>query len=569
MWRQRNDVFRGLRTAISTRFALSLLLLGCSPEASDVDVVTLPVTREIAFIDVASAVGLTTFGSFPVSELAAADRFAAGVCVLDVDGAPPYDLFFARRPIGGRPGAQGSRLYVAGEELEYVDETEARGLSDVGDATACLAFDADGDGDDDLFVPGHGTLRLLQNERGQFVDRSAELDVIVGERDWYQGAAAGDVDGDGDLDIVVAGYLRDVDVPETPEDCPNLACSLNVFSERRPRLPNLLLLRGADGRYLPAANELAEDLYRDEPTLMVAVVRVTGRGRPDIVVGNDFPNYPDRVLRRDSTGALRDVAVELGMSANRRGSGGCTMGFNAGDINGDGVLDFASSSYQGEPSSLFVCDEVLGFCGDRSAEFSLGGARFRWGVQLVDVDGDGRDDLVEVGGHLYRPEDGPTLANRGPFEQPAELWLARDARLVRWEAPNGDGFATPRAGRGLVAADLDDDGRVDFIVSPAVGMPAVLLNRTEPRGHFLRVSLVGAGLDTEGAAARVTVTESDGLPPHIRARLVGDGYAGNGDPRLLFGLRTAGRVSVEVRWADDTVTTMRELAADGDVTVEQ
>jgi len=140
------------------------------------------VERVPAFIDVASESGIDDFGTFPVSPAAAADRFAAGVCVLDVDHNPPYDLFFARRPTGAVHGAPGSRLYVAAGPLEYRDETAARGLSDVGDATACLAFDADGDDDDDLLVPGHGSLRFLRNDAGAFSDRSADLDVVVGDR---------------------------------------------------------------------------------------------------------------------------------------------------------------------------------------------------------------------------------------------------------------------------------------------------------------------------------------------------------------------------------------------------
>ncbi|MCA9583507.1 MAG: VCBS repeat-containing protein, partial [Myxococcales bacterium] len=182
---------------------------------------TLAPVRELWFEDVTEMLGVDVTRTFGQSVREPADNLAGGVCVIDVDGVPPLDLFVPLR------FHQSSRLLVGSAPLSYQEEAASRGLASVGDATACLAFDMEGDGDDDLLVTGPGTLSLFENVAGQFMKRP-ELLPGVGTKAVYGMASAADLDGDGDLDLVVAGYYDGLD-PMT---------YMTMGGE-----PNLLLLR--------------------------------------------------------------------------------------------------------------------------------------------------------------------------------------------------------------------------------------------------------------------------------------------------------------------------------------
>lgn len=475
------------------------------------------------------------------------ERFAAGVCVVSDAGSVTSVV-----AVGVAARGRAFELDLsAGERRALELDTDET-------TTSCLAYDEDGDGDDDLVLGTIGGLVLFRNAAGSW-ERSEALDGLGVP--WPQGLAAGDVDRDGDLDLLVAGYLDPSPVPEDAVRCPRIPCALSV-PERAP-IPSRLLTREADGAYVDRT-ELAPDLALAEPTLVLAFAPIDGVPGAEIFVGNDLPTYHDRVLRRDADGVYRDAALELAMRTNQRGSGVCTMGFAAGDIDADGDLDFAASSYQLDPSAIYLCDHELGACPEEGVMLGALGDSFRWGMAIADFDGDGRADLFEATGHLYTAEETVGVAAPGEWRQPANLYFGTLDGLVRHVPEPGDAMAVPRAARGIATADVDDDGRLDVILATMDG-PVVLMNQTEPHGHFLRVRLVGRGLDREGAGALVTVRERDGGAPHVRARLVGEGYAGSGDRRLFFGLRNDQPVDIEVVWSDGART---EASASVDRTVE-
>ena len=501
-----------------------------------------------------------------------ADRMSGGVCVLDADGTGPIDVFFAMRPVivDGVPTSAGSsRLFVADSVLRYHDATSERGLTDVGDAWGCLAWDEDGDGDDDLLVYGLGVIGLWENTGASFV-RSTRLSVPVDRWESVSSAAAGDLDDDGDLDLVIGSFL-DMD-PErnVPGTCgiEGHQCIASVYS--LAPLPNRLLTRASDGRYLDETMRLAPDLTRPEATLALGVSDLDGDGRTDIFVCNDLGSRDrDRPLVRGADGVFRDASATLGMSGSSRGYGTDCMGWTSYDIDGNGRFDHVLSDFEGQTTTVHLCG-TDGFCEDvaRSAGTHLWAeTTFRWGVALIDVDRDGRIELLESTGHIHTDLEIGALALDAPEYEPMHVSSWDGARLVVPALPITDGSRRVRTTRGIAITDLDDDGAPDVLLAPARGEPAVLRNVVSSPGHWLTVRLVGRGLDREAAGAVVTVTTS--LGTFRRERHVGEGYAGNFDRRLFFGLGAAtGTVDVAVRWPDGTTDTTRS-ALDRELTITE
>ncbi len=483
------------------------------------------------------------------------DRMSGGVCAIDVDGRDPVDLFFAFRP----SSAGGSRLYVGQGTLDYQDEAASRGLGDVGDAFGCLAFDADGDRDDDLLVTGLGTLRLFENDGGSFVDRSSLLGVDVHADDMYFSAAAGDVDRDGDIDLVVAGYLR----AEPLEHCGG--CVSDTYANP---LPNLLLLRREDG-YVESAADIAPDLARREPTLMVSICDLDGDGATEIYVGNDRGSrYPDRPLQMAENGVYRDVGTSMGLDYSEAGHGIDTMGVSHGDINGDGTMDHVQTGFSGQPTGVFLCEH--GRCDDRATEVGTDrlADTFRWGIAAADFDLDGWVDILEATGHLASDDEARDMGLSLGGTQPDNLMMnRRDGTMVAVDAEAADGLSASTAMRGLTVADLDLDGRLDVVLAPAYGAPALLHNRRATSGHWLRIVLEGKGQNTRAVGAQVNIT-SAGFR-QLRQVVAGEGYLGNFDRALHVGLPTSEAVSIEVVWPDGQRTAMEDVEVDQAVVITQ
>lgn len=500
----------------------------------------------------------------------ARDLIAASVCPLDVDGRAPLDLFFPLRTVG----EQSSRLYVGSRSSGWTDETRARGLDVAGDALGCLAFDADGDRDQDLLVVGVGLVQLFENRGGTFLDVSDTIDFVPGPRHIYISSAAGDFDGDGDVDVAIGGYV-DLDPSHWPAGgvCrPGIPCDTDPsWSED---LPNPLLLRGDDGRWRNRAEALMggrTGLAAPKPTLAMAAMDVDLDGVVEILVGNDFRTR-DQVLRRGQGGGLyEDVAAALQIGISYRGFSLDSMGWTTGDVNGDFVEDHVITGFEGESSAVHLSSESF-FFEDAAPDLGLYTRRrsFRWGAALVDLDLDGDVDLVEATGHFYREEHLEPGGYDGPVRQPTNLFDNVDGDLVPVETGPEDPMSSPSDSRGLAIVDLDDDGRPDVVLADAEGRPHVLRNTMAPRGHWLRVVLRGPAPNTEAVGARVELwSEETGERVAVRHKKVGEGYGGNFDPRLLFGMPDGSPVRVVVFWPDGAVTEHPATGVDREIVVER
>jgi len=119
-----------------------------------------------------------------------------------------------------------------------------------------------------------------------------------------------------------------------------------------------------------------------------------------------------------------------------------------------------------------------------------------------------------------------------------------------------------------VVGDLDNDGRLDVVISDLDGAPLVLHNETAGAGRWLLVKLEGKDKNTDAIGATVTAK----VGKRVQKRLVqsGTSYISQDDMRLHFGLGTEAQVDVlEVRWPDGSATRLENVKADQILSVEQ
>jgi hypothetical protein len=530
------------------------------------------------FVDVAHDVGIDMVHfEGPELQLDIRPTMGPGAAWGDVDGDGWVDLFLPQG--GGREGSEPptSRFYRNDGGTRFVDESTQRGLALSGAGMGTLFYDADGDGDLDLFVANYGRNRFLLNDgQGKFTDAS---DAVGLETDlWHAAVSAADYDGDGDLDLFVTSYLQ-YDTTRMPDDEElgryqredPIEMLPFAFPGERKCLLRCDLTPGVEGasptiRYV----DVAKDLGLDDPNgrgMQAIWLDFDRDGDPDLVLANDVS--PNRFWRNEGDGSFKDVGFSTGLDDPR----GC-MGLAAGDVDGDLDEDLFVTNWQLESNALYVNNlrhtsarsRVATFR-DRSvdaglAQLSVGVTG--WGSELADFDLDGDLDLVYANGYTSPDYESTGIC----VAQPCHYFVndgAGNFRAAFEEA--GPDLAIPLASRAAVACDFDQDGDLDVAITANNGRFRLLRNET-PRSeqHWLGLRLRGAGANTHAIGAQVVV-ESGGRKL-LRALRAGTGYLSGNAPELHFGLGEATSVtSCTVRWPSGKETTHAIERVDGFVTI--
>lgn len=497
----------------------------------------------------------------------------------DVDGDGWVDLFLPQG--GGREGSAlpTSRFYRNDGGQRFVDESTARGLALTGAGMGALFYDADGDGDLDLFVANRGRNRFLLNDgQGTFTDASAAVGL---DSDlWHAAVGATDYDGDGDLDLCVTGYLRyDLSAMPTDEELGRyqredpLEMLPYAFPGERKLLLRCDLTPAQDGapasiRYVDVAKELGLDDPNGRG--MQAIWWDFDRdGDQDLYLANDVS--PNRFWRNEGGGKLKDVGFSIGMDDPR----GC-MGLAVGDVDGDLDEDVFVTNWQVETNALYVnnlrhtsAKSHVSTFRDRAIEAGLAAPSVGvtgWGAEFADFDLDGDLDLFYANGYTSPDYESTGICVGQPCH-----YLENDGAgkfAVAFEKAGPDA-AIPLAARALIACDYDRDGDLDVAITANNG-PFRLLRNDAPRGrnHWLALRLRGADGNTHAIGASIVV-EAGGRKL-LRSLRAGTSYLCGNAPELHFGLGDATSVaSCVVRWPNGRETTHAIEGVDRYVTIAE
>jgi hypothetical protein len=420
--------------------------------------------------------------------------------------------------------------------------------------------DADNDGRPDIYLSGYGCAALYLNQGdGRFRDvtTSSGLANRQGDR-WQTSAAFADVDRDGWLDLYVTCY---VELGNKSGLCSypggiTTACSPTEFSPQRGTLYHNM----GHGRFVDATGQFGL-LGAHGDGLGVAFGDPNGDGFPDLYLAND--QRPCDLFLNQAGHRFLDVGLRSGTAFGPDGSPQAGMGVDFADYDDDGREDLVVTTYQREPTSLYHNDSE-GFFTNAAYTSHLGAATTNgvgWGVKWADLDNDGQLDLAIVNGHPLRRirEIDPATDSRQRFQ----LFRNQGGGLLSELTDLGTGLPRAIAGRALCVGDLDNDGRMDLLISDIEGQPLLLRNCSPTRNHWLTAKLEGNEV-TEGAVVTVTA----GPRKWIRRSTTGGSYLSASDPRVHFGVGAVRRLDeVVVRWPDGKRVVMRGVACDRELSV--
>ena len=512
------------------------------------------------FVDVASAIGLdVTHSAFrwdvtmdPVAMM------GGGVCWIDVDDDGWLDLFVTDTWSDGEWGLWNATGHLPRTRIFRNDEGTFEEYTDQWNAgfearaNGCTTADFDGDGDTDLYVTSSRENLLLWNEDGDgFVEGAEQAGVDT--YGWNTGAAAGDLNGDGLADLVVAGYA---DLNQRRPDA-----STGFPNTFEPVADTVYVNRGPDGAGHVSFEAVDVGLEPDGPEygLGVALVDLDADGDLDLTVAND--TQPNRVYldepTRDAVGfSFIDASTESG--ADDANSG---MGIATGDLNGDSLPDLVVTNLAGQghaslQSAGIDSDGVPTFSESADAVRAAGLERTGWGASLADLDLDGDLDLLVASGDI-------PITDLDDSSEPLTYFCGLDDGSGLEDASDDVGLAAlgDRNGRAVALADYDNDGDLDAVVT-AIGQPLVLLQNRGTSGQWLTID---PGVPTPDLAVRVEL--SDGSV--VERRTTGGGtWLSAEDPRVHVGMPTGVTiVGVDVTAPSGEVWSVSDVETDTTVEI--
>jgi len=496
-----------------------------------------------------------------------------GVAIFDYDHDGWPDIFLTNgQTLAGEPTPATppiSHLYHNNHDGTFTDVTAMAGLGASGWAQGACTGDYDNDGYDDLYVTYYGKNRLYHNEGNGHFKEIAEQSGVAGDgKQWGTGCAFVDYDRDGKLDLIVADYVQ-FDLNTIPKPGEGLMCiwkGVPVMCGPRglPFSTNHLYRNLGSGKFADVSKSSGITQTNGHYCFSITTLDYNRDGWPDIYVACD--STPSILYRNNKDGTFTDVAADASVAYSEEGSEQAGMGSSAGDYDDDGWPDLFKTNFSDDTASLYHNNHDGTFSSTIfDSGLGLNTKYLGWGAMFVDVDNDGRLDLLAVNGHVYPEVDTAHLG--ATYREPRLLyWNSGGGKFKDIGLQSGPGITEPMSSRGLAIGDLWNDGRQSAVVNDIDDKPMLLVNVAPNANHWLGIALRGTKSNRDGIGARVTVVTSDHKwTQELRS---GSSYISNNDMRLHFGLGSAASFDhIDVLWPSGLEERFRALPVDHFITL--
>jgi len=518
-------------------------------------------------VDITPSTGIHFEHSSSPEQKYIVESMSGGVALIDYDRDGWPDIYFTGAynvdmALHGKKAR--SALYHNNHDGTFTDVTEKAGVEYPCWAMGAVVGDYNNDGWPDLLVTCFGGIVLYRNNgNGTFTDvtKSAGLG---GDALWATGAAFGDYDGDGFVDLFVSHYV-DFDLSHmqafgSADTCRYSGIDVQCGPRGMKGSPDSLYHNNGDGTFSDVSSRSGVGDAEHRYGLTALWSDFDHDGTLDLLVTNDGqPNY---LYSGNGRGKFVDEGFFSGVALNEDGAPQANMGIAIGDFLHNGRMSLLLSHFDNEYATLYRNDGDMKFTDISEKSGIAQGTRgyVGWGDAFVDFANDGWPDVFVVNGHVYPQIDS---AHAGvAYREPKLLFLNQhDGTFKNISKSAGEALQVPQVSRGMAIGDLFNDGKLEAVIENLVGTPVILRPAGGPQNHSIGFELEGVKSNRLALNGRVRV--SAGSLVQVGEVFSGGSYLSQNDLRLHFGLGGRDHADkIQIFWPDGRIETLTNLAAD-------
>ncbi len=486
-----------------------------------------------------------------------------GVLDYDLDGWS--DVYFAAA--GGTPRLNDSQSNALFRNLGgmFSETTTMTGTGDTGFGQGIAVGDVNEDGFPDLVVLNFGRNVLYVNQGdGTFENATDRWLGAQADMAWSTSGAIADFNGDSRADLIFLNYCQGPQltthrcVAKQFDDAPS--CSPMTFSADA----DVFRLGNCEGNF-----QLQEENVAAEPEIIgrglgIVAGALDDDNGIDVFVANDMTNNHYWSAATDTQTAYRmhELAMTRGLAGDARGSAQGSMGIAVGDLDHDGRFDLFVTNFADESNVLHRYRGHHSWVDDTN-RLGLAPSSFplvAFGTQMVDLNNDGRLEIVVTNGHVQiLSPDGV----RADYEQPFQVYEQSPQGKFQLVSPmmQGSYVNSLHVGRALWTMDADRDGMTDLFVTHQTEPVALLMNQSAERQSWVEFQLVGTSSSRDAIGSTVELRCGDQV--WEKPLTSGDGYLCSNERLLRFGLNDLQQsdCTVTIRWPSGKIQSHGDLAA--------
>jgi hypothetical protein len=525
------------------------------------------ISSTIRFEDVTSRSGVQFVAdSCPTPNKNQPETMISGVGLIDYDNDGYLDIFFingaALPSLKKESSKYYNRLFHNNHDGTFTDVTEKAGLAGDGYDMGVAVGDFDNDGWEDVYVASVTKNHLYRNNGdGTFTDMTDKAGVgaptYKGQKMWSAAAGWVDYNNDGKLDLFVSNYCK-WEVNKDPVCLSGGRLRAYCHPKFYEPLPSTLYRNNGDGTFTDVSEETGISKHLSKG-MGIGFNDYDGDGFTDIFVAND--NMPNALFHNLKGKAFEEVAMDAGVAYSENGKAVSGMGAEFRDLDNDGLPDIWHTATELETFPLFrnrgsgIFIDVTGRSGLARPTLQMSG----WSNGVADFDNDGLKDLFVARGNVL---DNIAEFSSRTYGEPNSIF--RNLGKMTFQdvtAQAGPDMQISEPYRGAAIGDLDNDGRLDMVVTVLNGKARILRNISANSNNWVTFKLVGTHSNRMAIGAQLKLTTEDGNSQYDIVS-TSAGYGASRDPRPHFGLGAFKSVKqLEIRWPSGTRQVLKDLPA--------